>query len=106
MAIAGPTTNHHEIRYWANSRHAVPVEVLPARLDSIPAVLRFMLAKQVAGNPQILQLSWEDFFTKFDLLGLAFVYDNDETKNYNEILQQEGHSPYRRHEYTPVKVAN
>ena len=33
MAIAGPTTDHDEIRRWADSHSALPVEVLPVIVD-------------------------------------------------------------------------
>ena len=93
MAIAGPTTNHKEIRRWAERKNAIPVEMLPHMVDSEPALLRFMLSAQLQDHPDVRRISWEDFFAKFDGLGLTFVYDNDST-GYNEILQIEASSPH------------
>ena len=95
MSVSGPTTDHSEIRGWAAQHHARPAEVLPQRLDSEPAVLRFMFPGQARDHQDIRLISWEEFFVKFDELGLSFVYDTDST-GYNELLQVEERSPYRR----------
>jgi hypothetical protein len=105
MAIAGPTNNHDEIRMWAESRSAVPVEVLPLVVDSIPALLQIMLKEQAKDHPNVLVIGWEEFFCKFDALGLTFVYD-DAATGYNEILQKEELSPYRHPEYRAASLAN
>ena len=93
MAIAGPTTDHSEIRRWAERHGAVPVEVLPLDVDSEPALLRLMLKLQIVDRPNVRAINWEEFFLKFDALGLALVYD-DSTGN-NEILQRDEQNPYR-----------
>ena len=94
MAIAGPTTNQSEIRRWAKKFGAVPIERLPAGVDGEPALLDMMLKEQVPDRPNVRMISWDDFFAKFEALGLSFVYD-DACCGYNELLQREGHSPYR-----------
>ena len=100
MPIKGPTTNHVEIRAWAEAHCAVPAEVLPHVVDSEPALLRMVLSDQFGPDrPNLRQLSWDEFFVKFDWLGLTFVYDAE----YNEILQIEEKSPYRHPVY---RVAN
>ncbi len=97
MPINGPTTDHLEIRHWAQTHNVVPVEVMPDHVDSEPATLRLMLSGQIR-HPEMIRISWDDFFVKFDELGLTFVYDSDST-GYNEILQIESRSPYRHPEY-------
>lgn len=105
MAIMGPTTDHKEIRLWAESRFAVPVEVLPQVVDSIPAVLRLTLKARIEHCLDLKPISWEEFFVKFDALGLTFVYDNG-TTGFNEILQIEEKSPYRHSVYRPANLQN
>jgi hypothetical protein len=95
MPIVGPTTDHTAIRRWADSNHAVPIEVLPHEVDSEPALLRFMIAEQAKDHSDVRLIAWEDFFVKFDCLGLSFVYDDDST-GYNELLQVEERSPYNQ----------
>ncbi len=97
MAVSEPTTDHLEIRHWAQKHNVVPVEVLPDHVDSEPATLRLVLLAQ-AKRSGLQEISWDEFFIKFDELGLTFVYDNDST-GYNEILQVESRSPYRHPEY-------
>ena len=105
MPILGPTSDHSKIRNWATSNRAVPAEVLPHIVDGEPATLRLMLAEQIACDASIRPISWEEFFLKFDSLGLTFVYDDDVT-GYNEILQVEENSPYRRAKDRPVILEN
>jgi len=105
MPISGPTSDHAKIRYWATANRAIPAEVLPHIVDGEPATLRLMLAEQVARHRDIRVLSWEEFFVKFDSLGLTFVYDDDST-GYNEILQMEENSPYRRPKDRPQAIEN
>ena len=45
-------------------------------VDGEPALLRLMLKKQAGDRSNVLVIGWEEFFSKFDNLGLAFVYDN------------------------------
>ncbi len=105
MPIIGPTTNHTEIRCWAEARKAVPTETLPAKVDSEPAELRILMAAQAADYENVRVLSLEEFFAEFNLLGLTFVYDADST-GYNEILQIEEKSPYRNPKYQAVTISN
>lgn len=105
MAMLGPTTYHKEIRFWAEARSAVPVEVLPQVVDSVPTVLRLMVKAQIADHPDVRPLSWEEFFAKFDALGLTFVYDDGAT-GYNEILQIEERSPYLHPANRPANLQN
>lgn len=105
MAITGPTTDHYEIRHWADLHSAVPVEVLPVIVNSEPAVLRIMRKEQASDIPNVLVISWDEFFCKFDALGLTFVYDDGST-GYNEILQIEEKSPYRHPVYRPAGLQN
>jgi hypothetical protein len=105
MPIAGPTTNHEEIRVWAQKHHAVPTEILPAHLNHEPLVLRMMFPQMAADRSDIRVLTWDEFFAKFDLLGLTFVYDSDRA-GYNELLQIDGKNPYRSSRDQPIDPHN
>jgi hypothetical protein len=100
MPIFGPTTDHREIRSWADRHKVVPTEMLPHRVDHEPSVLQLMFAKKAVSCPDVHMISWDEFFARFDVLGLAFVYD-DEQGGYNELLQRDEKAPrigeaYRR----------
>lgn len=105
MPILGPTTDHHEIRYWAEKNGAVPAELLPHTLDTVPAELRFMFAESAKRQIDVRIIPWEEFFLKFDELGLTFVYDEDST-GFNQILQREEASPYRSPSFPTPSMAN
>jgi len=105
MPASGPTSDHKEIRSWANLHHAIPAELLPHNVDGEPALLRLLFAEQVREHKDIRVLSWDEFFIKFDGLGLAFVYD-DEKSGYYEILEVEEKSPYRSRFHRPATLHN
>ena len=103
MATTGPTTNHEEIRGWAEQNQIVPVELFPHIVDHEPASLRLIFGHSATARPDLRRISCEEFFTRFDALGLTFVYENDST-GQNEILQIENKSPYRNPEYRIEKL--
>jgi hypothetical protein len=105
MPIAGPTTDHEEIRHWAEKHKAVPTEILPQHLNHEPLVLRMMLPQMAADYQNIRVLTWEEFFAKFDLLGLSFVYDRN-SSGYNELLQIDSRNPYRSNRDQPIDPHN
>jgi hypothetical protein len=105
MPIVGPTTDHSEIRYWAKKHHAVPAEILPQIMNHEPMVLRMMLPQMAADRKDVRVLTWEEFFAKFDLLGLTFVYE-DNNSGYNELLQIDSRNPYRSSLDQPIDPHN
>jgi hypothetical protein len=105
MPIAGPTTDHNEIQRWAAKHKAVPAEILPQNLDHEPLVLRIILPQMADDRKDIRVLTWDEFFAKFDVLGLTFVYD-DNNSGYNELLQIDGRNPYRSSRNQPIDPHN
>lgn len=89
--MLGPTTDHEEIRRWANTVGAKPAEVSPNIFDGEPAILRFVFGSVLAGA-EFRVISWDNFFALFDAMGLALVYD--ESPQY-QLLQVEEKSAYR-----------
>ena len=53
-----------------------------------------MFAERAKRQTDLRVLPWDEFFLKFDELGLTFVY-NDDSTGWNELLQREEASPYR-----------
>ncbi len=70
-----PTRDHKEIRRWAAKHDAMPAESTPITFDSEPTMLHFLMGAAKEGTPELHPISWESFFAKFDLLGLALAYD-------------------------------
>lgn len=71
------TTDHEVILRWAEARGVKPARVVGTGakwrrwLDS-PDVPRH---PRVPGTTNLEEISWDDWFRKFDESGLAFVYD-------------------------------
>ena len=73
------TTDHEEIRRWAEERDAVPAVVRdPYDDEGGPRLLRFHIPGRGA-EEELQHISWEEFFDIFDDERLAMV-DQEETE--------------------------
>jgi hypothetical protein len=74
MSESNTTTDHDEIRKWAESRKGHPAKV---KTKGEGGILRFDF-----GEPEenLEQISWDEFFEIFDENDLAFLYQ-DKTKD-------------------------
>ena len=77
MSDAQTTTDHATIRKWAEARGGRPATVKRTGSKDEPGVLRFDF-----GEPEdsLEEISWEEFFAKFDDNKLALLYQ-DKTKD-------------------------
>jgi hypothetical protein len=74
------TSDHDEIQNWARAHGASPAEQLPELVDGHEPVLTFLFKASPSKRAnRIVPLSWDEFFAKFDSLGLSFVAA-DQTK--------------------------
>ncbi len=67
------TTDHDEIRQWVEQHDGKPVSVRGTGDDADAGVLRFDFPGGT-GDDAFEELSWEDWFEKFDQNGLALLY--------------------------------
>jgi hypothetical protein len=74
------TTDHEEIRRWAEERGGRPATVKSTESGGKPGVLRFDFNEP---EDSLEEISWDDFFAKFDKEGLALLYQ-EETKDGSE----------------------
>jgi hypothetical protein len=74
------TTDHDEIRRWAEERGGRPATVKDTESGGEPGVLRFDFNEP---EDRLEEISWDDFFQKFDEAGLALLYQ-DERKDGSE----------------------
>ena len=77
------TTDHRTIRRWAEARGGVPVSVRGTGRGEQAGVLRFDFEGYGAGPDELREISWDEFFRKFDQKNLEFLYQ-DKTRNGNE----------------------
>ena len=78
MPVQRATTDRRTIEQWAKHHNATPAELPPARHDSEPAMLSFLMPGQERG--ELLDISWDQFFAVFQLQDLAFVYSENTSR--------------------------
>lgn len=92
MAQSKTTTDHEVIRKWAEERGGRPVTVKGTGKENEPGVLRIDFP-DYRGEERFQEISWEEFFKKFDKEGLVFLYQektkNDEKSRFNKIISHE-----------------
>jgi hypothetical protein len=71
------TTDHDEIRRWAEERGGHPAAVESTGGDGDPGVLRIDFDEP---EERLQEISWDEWFEKFDKENLAFLYQ-EETKD-------------------------
>ncbi len=76
------TTDHEEIRRWAEEREGRPASVRGTGSGDDVGLLRIDFPGG-AGEDKLEPISWEEFFEKFDEKKLAFV-DQENTKDGGE----------------------
>ena len=69
------TTDHDEIRKWAEVRGGKPATVKRTESDGEASVLRIDFPGY-SGAGSLEEISWDEFFQKFDEKKLAFLYQD------------------------------
>lgn len=70
------TTDHNTIRKWVEERGGWPATVKNTGDKDDPGLLRIDFPGY-SGKDSLEQISWEDFFEKFDEKKLAFLYQDE-----------------------------
>ena len=86
------TTDHDEIRKWAEARGGKPATVKRTESDGEAGVLRIDFPGY-SGAGSLEEISWDDFFQKFDEKHLAFLYQDTtssgEESRFFKLVSQE-----------------
>jgi hypothetical protein len=88
------TTDHEEIRRWAEARGGTPAAVEGTGSGSDPGMLRIAFPNRPESDDEALEeISWDDWFRAFDDNGLALVYqeqtaDGGESR-FNKLVSRE-----------------
>ena len=85
------TTDHEEIRRWAEARHAKPSCVRGTGSKNDVGMLRLDFPGYT-GEDKLEHISWDDWFEKFDERGLALLYQEEtaagEKSNFNKLVSR------------------
>ena len=98
MALSKTTQDHDEIRAWAEARGGKPADVASTERNGETGIIRIEFPGAVHANDSALkEISWEEFFEKFDASGLALVYQEETadgaTSNFNKLVHPDNGSP-------------
>ncbi|MFN3326355.1 MAG: ferritin-like domain-containing protein [Bryobacteraceae bacterium] len=87
------TTDHDQIRHWAEERGGVPVRVKGTGRRNDPGVLRIDFPGY-SGGEKLEKIPWREFFRKFDDNKLAFLYQEETARgqksNFNKLISRQG----------------
>jgi hypothetical protein len=83
MAGAKTTTNPETIRRWAEERGGRPARVKVTGNNDDPGLLRLDFGER---DPSIEEISWDEFFERFDDSDLAFLYQEETTSGKESRL--------------------
>jgi hypothetical protein len=81
--MAETTTDHDAIRAWAEARGGRPTRVKGTGDDEDAGLLRLDF-----GEPEdrLEEITWEEFFDKFEESGLAFLYQDEPGSRFNKLI--------------------
>ena len=88
------TTIHDEILPWAKARGGRPAAGRSTHSRNDPGILRIEFPNAPNANDHdLVEISWGEFFEKFDEAGLALLYDDKtstgERSNFSKLVSRE-----------------
>ena len=76
--MAETTTDHKTIQRWAESKGGKPAAVKRTHDDDSTGIIRIMFPDAPhSDHGALTEISWEEFFEKFDQAKLALLYEKD-----------------------------
>lgn len=86
------TTDHDTIRRWVEKRGGHPATVSATAEPGEAGILRIDFPGY-GGEETLEEISWDEFFEKFDAAGLAFLYQEHtaegEISRFSKFVHQE-----------------
>lgn len=93
MSTSKQTSDHDTIRKWAEQRGGVPAKVRGTGNGNDEGVLRIHFPKNSENDDQLEEISWSDFFDKFDAEKLDFLYQEQkadgESSTFHKFVNRE-----------------
>ena len=76
--MAEATTDHEEIRRWAESKGGKPAAVERTHTEEDAGIVRIMFPDAPQSEHEALvEISWDEFFDEFEKRRLALLYEED-----------------------------
>jgi hypothetical protein len=89
--LSKTTTDHEEIRKWAEERGGKPTHVKGTGGANDPGILRIDFPGYT-GDGKLEPISWDEFFKKFDEQELALTYQDKtadgQKSNFNKLISR------------------
>jgi hypothetical protein len=90
--VSKTTTDHDTIQRWAEARGGKPAQVASTAEENETRIIRIDFpGSSGEGTPP--EISWDEWFKKFDQTNLALVYEettaSGERSNFNELVGRE-----------------
>ena len=86
------TTDHAKIRQWAEARNGKPARVQGTAQGEDAGLLRIDFPEEHEDEEELEEISWDEFFEKFDEKRLAFVYQEKtvrgEPSRFNKFVSR------------------
>lgn len=86
------TTDHDTIRKWAEARKGRPACVRGTGSGKDPGIIRLDFPGY-SGDDKLEQISWDEWFDKFEEQHLALVYqdktEDGEQSNFNKLVSRD-----------------
>lgn len=87
--MAETTTDHDEIRTWAERHEGVPAAVEKTHGRSDVGIIRIMFPKAPhSEHDALVEISWEEFFAEFEQKKLALLYEPDSM--FSKLISRDG----------------
>jgi hypothetical protein len=94
MSQAARTTDHRTIRNWVEKRGGRPATVEGTERKGEDAGLLRIDFPSDGMDPGLAEITWDDFFQKFDEEKLAFLYQDEtnegKTSRFCKLVDREG----------------
>ena len=93
MSDAKTTTDHEKIRQWVCERGGLPARVRGTedKRSDEGGVLRIKYP-EAGDNEELEEITWDEFFAKFDDNGLAFLHQDEtedgETSRFSKLVKR------------------
>ncbi|HEX8523374.1 MAG TPA: hypothetical protein VF669_14060 [Tepidisphaeraceae bacterium] len=88
MASSETTTDHEEIRKWVEERGGHPACVRGTGDSEDVGLLRIDYPGY-SGEDKLQEITWEEFFEKFEESKLAFLYQDEKDSRFSKLVKRQ-----------------